>query len=237
MYENKYGKYEILLNDRFDKKVKVKFTETGFEYYTELHNAKLGLVKDYLKPNYYGVGFLGSENASPCIGGVRSKENTHWIQMLRRCYENKENRTKEYMPYIDCSVDERWFNFLNFKEWCNHQKGFTFPDSQLDKDLLVKGNKVYKPEICLFLPRKVNNLFKRTDTKGFTKYRKKFQSHCADFNGKILFIQTEDKEECREWYKATKKSVIMEYAEFYKNDIDIRAYHAMMNYEVTLKPE
>lgn len=33
----------------------------------------------------------------------------------------------------------------------------------LDKDILNKGNKVYCPENCIFVPRRINNLFTKSN--------------------------------------------------------------------------
>jgi len=61
---------------------------------------------------------------------------------------------------------------------------------QLDKDLLVKGNKVYGPDTCCFLEKKVNIFL--TDSKKargewpigvtYNKPTKKFLAHCSDGN-------------------------------------------------------
>ena len=49
-----------------------------------------------------------------------------------------------------CSVCEEWKHFSNFKKWFdeNYIEGF-----DIDKDILIKGNKVYSPEACSFVPR------------------------------------------------------------------------------------
>lgn len=44
--------------------------------------------------------------------------------------------------------------FSNFKAWMETQD---WKDKQLDKDLLVKNNKIYSPETCMFVSAKLNN--------------------------------------------------------------------------------
>lgn len=45
--------------------------------------------------------------------------------------------------------------FSNFLKWFNgnYIKGYA-----LDKDILIKGNKVYSPETCCFVPYEINTL-------------------------------------------------------------------------------
>lgn len=74
-----------------------------------------------------------------------------WSNVLTRCYNQKH---KEKFPtYIGCTVCEEWKYFSKFKAWMETQ---AWEGSQLDKDLLFKGNKVYSPNTCVFVPRKVN---------------------------------------------------------------------------------
>lgn len=75
-----------------------------------------------------------------------------WKGMLKRCYSAK---TQERQPtYRGCSVSEEWHTFSNFKNWMEKQD---FEGKQLDKDLLLEGNKVYGPETCVFVSGMVNN--------------------------------------------------------------------------------
>lgn len=39
------------------------------------------------------------------------------------------------------------------ENWKPHMEGW-----HLDKDILLKGNKVYSPETCAFVPAKINSL-------------------------------------------------------------------------------
>lgn len=77
-----------------------------------------------------------------------------YINMLTRCY-SKKYQLKE-PSYIGCSVCDEWLIASNFKKWYdkNYIDGY-----QLDKDILVYGNKIYSPETCCFIPRSLNSLF------------------------------------------------------------------------------
>ena len=77
-----------------------------------------------------------------------------WCTMLRRCYCPKWH--KQYPTYIGCSVCPEWRYFSKFRFWMECQK---WEGLELDKDLLVKGNQVYGPDTCCFIPKTINYLF------------------------------------------------------------------------------
>lgn len=78
---------------------------------------------------------------------------TRWKGILRRGYSDKE-KSKNH-TYVDCTVCEEWHTFSNFKAWVELQD---WEGNHLDKDILVKGNKMYSPDTCRFVPRELNNL-------------------------------------------------------------------------------
>lgn len=77
-----------------------------------------------------------------------------WKDMIRRGY-SKEFKSKN-PAYIDCSVCEEWKYFSKFKSWMETQD---WQGKQLDKDILVHGNKIYSPETCIFVSKSVNVFF------------------------------------------------------------------------------
>ena len=74
-----------------------------------------------------------------------------WKDMLRRCYSVKlQERYPTYKGYM---VSEDWLTFSNFKSWMERQD---WQGKQLDKDLLLKGNKIYSADTCVFVSSMVN---------------------------------------------------------------------------------
>lgn len=74
-----------------------------------------------------------------------------WKGMLKRCYGKK---FQEKSPtYIGCSVCDEWLIFSNFRIWMDGQD---WAGKQLDKDLLVEGNKEYSPDNCVFVTSVLN---------------------------------------------------------------------------------
>lgn len=102
---------------------------------------------DSTKELVYGVG----------INDTNSKKDKcykHWSSMLSRCYSEKYHAIEP--TYIGCSVCEEWIYLSKFKQWFeeNYSNGY-----QLDKDIIYKGNRVYSPKTCCFVPRELNTLF------------------------------------------------------------------------------
>ena len=79
-----------------------------------------------------------------------------WKGILRRCYSKEQNKDKSYKNIKVC---EEWLLYSNFKKWYDKN----FPSEleknwklQIDKDLLSRKNKIYSPQTCIFLPKKIN---------------------------------------------------------------------------------
>ena len=62
--------------------------------------------------------------------------------------------------YTDCTLDPKWFKLSAFKEWI--EQWDDFENKEVDKDLLVLGNKHYGPDTCLMVRPIVNKWFKYT---------------------------------------------------------------------------
>ena len=109
-----------------------------------------------------------------------------WKHMLQRCYSVK---FQERQPtYSGCSVCEEWLTFSNFKVWMETQD---WEGKQLDKDLLFSGNKVYSPDTCVFIGRRINTfLVESKASRGewiigvyWHQDRNKFVAQCNDGSG------------------------------------------------------
>lgn len=104
-----------------------------------------------------------------------------WRDMLYRCI-NKDLKIK-FPTYADCAVYADWKYFSNFKAWMEQQD---WEGKQLDKDLLVRNNKFYSPDTCIFISSKVNLFIveKRSDNRvwpigvSWHKRDRKFRARC-----------------------------------------------------------
>ena len=237
------GDFKILkYND--SRNVEIQFLKTGFEMEVQLGHIKSGKVKDPYSPSVYSIGIVGTKY-QPTINGVLTKEYDLWQNMLRRCYSEKYQ--KKQPTYEGCEVSDNFKSYEYFYEWCNNQVGFDNKGNgnpfQLDKDLLIKGNKVYSEDSCVFIPQEINSLLiKREASRGeyligvsWHKRDKAFKAQVNKNKGKrehLGYFKTEI--EAFNAYKEAKESFIKEQAEKWKDKIDIRAYNALMNYEIDI---
>lgn len=191
-------------------------------------------------PTVCSVGYIGCSDE-------RGKSNTtvykKWRAMLNRCYNEKiQNRQKTYKC---CTVCEEWKNFSNFKEWYeSHNCGDS--SLNLDKDILVKGNKEYGPDNCCIVPEFINTLFtngkanrgkyplgvhaEKSNACGIVYYRAAFMANQR--NIKLGTFKTP--EEAFQKYKEYKEQYIKDTAKRYKDKIPYSVYEAMMNWKIEI---
>ena len=111
---------------------------------------KKGQVKDRFKKTYCDIGFIGGIEFK--TKGKTSKAYYRWRHMIARCYDTK---TQESMPtYNGCTVCDEWQNYQNYSRWFadNFIQGL-----DVDKDILVDGNKIYSPNTCKFVSHQENS--------------------------------------------------------------------------------
>ena len=235
---NLSGDFKILkYNDSAN--VEIQFLKTGYETTVELGNIRSGKVKDPYVPSVFGVGITGTKYPIT-INGVITKEYELWKNMLQRCYSDAYRNKRP--TYEGCKVSDSFKSYEYFYEWCNSQFGFNNKDWHLDKDLLVKGNKVYSESTCVFIPAEVNALLtKCTNSRGehligvyWCKRDKAFVARVNKSKGGSEYLGLFNTEiEAFKAYKKAKESFVKEQANKWKSQIDPRAYNALMNYKVS----
>ena len=233
------GDFKILkYNDTAN--VEIQFLKTGFETTVQLVQVKSGKVKDPYVHSVFGVGISGTKYPSK-VNGVKTKEYVLWHSMLTRCYS--DTYKKKRPTYEGCEVSDNFKSYEYFYEWCQNQIGFGVEEWQLDKDLLVKGNKVYSEGSCVFLPSEINSLLtKRTASRGeyligvsWHKTHKTFAAKVGKNKGKPEWLGSFKTElEAFNAYKQAKESFVKEQANKWKGKIDDRAYEALINYTVEI---
>ena len=218
--------------------VEIQFLKTGYEMVTRLDCIKSGLIKDPYSPSVYGIGIVGTKYPVS-VNSVQTKEYELWNGMLERCYSDKLKKRRP--TYRGCKVSDNFKSYEYFYEWCNKQVGFNNEGWQLDKDLLIKGNKVYSESTCVFIPQEINKvLIKRENMRGehligvcWSKTNKAFVAQVGKNKGKrghLGFFNTEI--EAFNAYKKAKEAFVKELANKWEGQIDERAYNALMNYTV-----
>jgi len=192
-----------------------------------------------------GVGIYTKGKFRSKFEGQSTKEYKLWFAMLARCYSKIYH--EKGASYTNCEVSENFKNFQYFAEWCQSQTGFGLPDYQLDKDILIKGNKLYSEDTCVFVPREINNLFTlsnkargdlplgvyKDDTGRSVKLYKAVCTTHDSVNQKSLG-RFHTPQEAFTAYKPVKEATVRFYANKWKDQIDPRAYTALMNYQVEI---
>ena len=234
-----FGDFKIVEYKGYNNVV-IEFLETGYQKLCQNKEIKTGAVKDKLLPNVLGVGIVGDKYNCK-INGKYVKEYQLWTDMLKRCYSEK--RHLRHPTYKDCEVGNSFKSYEYFYEWCHSQIGFGNEGWQLDKDLLVKGNKVYSENTCVFIPKEINLVLTKSDKKrgehpigvSWHSKSKTFVAQVNKSKGKSEHLGLFKTElEAFNVYKQAKESFIKEQANKWKGKIDNRAYDALMNYQVEI---
>jgi len=148
----------------------------------------------------YGVGINDADyTVKPKINGklVRCPYYQRWADVLKRCYSEKY--LKMHPTYIGCETSEEWKIFSKFKAWMEEQD---WEGKQLDKDILILGNKLYSVNTCVFVTQNVNSFL--TDSAAIRgiymlgvswhKAGEKFQAQLRDGEGKNIYLGLFDTE-------------------------------------------
>lgn len=234
---NKYGDVEIIeyINS---SKVKIRFMNTNYIKEENLGSVRLGYIRDDSVPTTCGVGFIDVEGAS--IGKEMTSWYATWNAMITRCYN--ENLRYKHLSYKDCTVSENFKYLSKFKEWYHKQIGSDQKGWHLDKDILIKGNKVYSEETCCFVPPEINALVNKADRiRGKypigiyeDKQAGKFKVRIS-MNGKQKHIgRYYCEKEAFNAYKQAKEAYLKEVANKWEDQIDPRVYDTLMCYEVEI---
>lgn len=175
------------------------------------------------------------------FGGKQIWQYTLWKGIIGRCFY--EPLRQKNPTYSEVSVCDEWLSFGNFLEWVNKEVGYKGkPDGmEIDKDILVKGNKYYSPSTCCFVPTAVNLLLTdRINHRGewpvgvcLNKDRNKFQAQLS-ISGKLKGLGCFDTpEEAFLAYKIAKEAQIKAVANQYKDVLKPAVYESLMNWEIT----
>lgn len=240
---NKFGSKIIIINYRNSNDIDVYFPKYNWtKTDTDYGRFKRGAVSCPYEPRTYGVGYLGEGKYKASKNGKKTKCYNIWKDMIRRCYGNEKYYDK-YPSYKDKIICQSWYNFQNFAEWFEENyyeiEGETMC---LDKDILYKGNKIYSPKTCIFVPQRINTLFiKRELYRGDLPLGVDFDNRNCKFRATYRVNKVKKhlgyyntKEEAFQVYKKVKEKDIKQIAEEYKDKIPTKLYNAMITYKVEI---
>ena len=220
-----------------------------YKYVTKsrLDRFKSGYIHNPYAPWLFDVGIVGKKYPTHDSKGIKyTKEYLTWTNMIRRCYD--ESVRYKNLTYYDCMCCEQWMYYENFYEWMHSQENFdlllSIDDMSIDKDIILKGNKMYNPDNCCLVPQRVNNLLlKSNNIRGqwpigvhYLRKNNKFVAQCGGQDNHNYLGLYSTPEEAFYVYKDFKEKQIKEIAEeeYSKGTIIKRCYDALMSYEVEI---
>lgn len=208
---------------------------------TSYSQFKSGSVKNPYDKTVHNIGYIGEGDYKSRNDDERTKQYNIWSSMLLRCHSKKFQ--EKHTAYKECVVCKEWLNYQNFAEWYDgNYYEIDNEEMAIDKDILMKGNKIYSPDNCVFVPERINNLFiKKQNNRGgtpmgvtFYKQRNKYISQCSKDNAMVYLGIYNTPEEAFSIYKSFKENLIKQMANEYKNKIPQKLYDAMIRYKIEI---
>ena len=202
-------------------------------------NGLIGVERVVVKATVYGVGF-NDVAFQIKVDKKHIWQYQLWLSMMGRCFSEK---FKQHRPtYEDVTCCDEWLSFANFLEWLNKEVEYKGkPEGmELDKDIIVKGNKTYSPDVCSLVPKAVNLLLLDSGaTRGiypvgvcFDKGRGKYIARLRCF-GKMKHLGYYTTIESASFaYKIAKEAQIKIVATQYKDVLSPAVYESLMGWEV-----
>ena len=209
-------------------------------------NLQNGSVKNPNAPSVFGVGIVGDKYSIQNSEGKTSKEYITWRGMIERCYNRKSQHRDRSKTYIDCDICDEWLYYPNFYEWLVSQPNYQRWKQgrfAIDKDIIMKHNKVYAPEFCSLVPAYINNIFTKHDAArgvypiGVIKNQYgTYDARVMDKGKSIHLFGFQTPEGAFGAYKKEKERIIQKYAtlEYHSGNITKSCYEAMMKYQVEI---
>jgi hypothetical protein len=240
--KNAYGTEMKIVEYINTKNITVLF-ENGYKRKTTYTEFKSGELKSPYDKTMYGVGYVGEGEHLPCINSKLTPQYKKWTEILNRCYNRKNDGN--LTTYEHCKMSDDWHNFQNFAKWYD-ENYYEISHSHLsckmhiDKDILVKGNKVYSPETCVFVPQFINNIFTKRESLrgecviGVRKVRENYVAQITMAGKKHMLGTYKNELDAFYKYKQVKEGYIKEVANENKQYIPLKLYEALMNYEVDI---
>ena len=236
---NNFGSEMIIKEYRGAKDIDVYFPEYNWTFeHASYDSFKLGKIKCPDEGYVFNKGYLGKGKYKKYKNGKATKCYRTWVHMLERCYSSRYHKT--HPSYIGCEVCEEWLNFQNFATWF-YKHYYEIPGELmcLDKDILIKGNRIYSPETCVIVPNKINMIFvKNNKNRGELPIGVRFNgvSYVCELNDDNKPYKGSYKtiEEAFQCYKSLKEKYIKQVADEYKEYIPEEVYEAMYKWEVEI---
>lgn len=237
---NDFGSIIKIIKYRNCEDIDVYFPEYDYtNEHLQYNNFKKGNVKCPYEKRVFNIGYLGEGEYNASINRKCTKYYNVWKGILERCYNPKY--IKKRPTYTGCEVHSSWHNFQVFAKWVDENYYEIEGERMaLDKDILCKGNKIYSPDTCIFVPTRINSLFTKNNKcrgnlpVGVTYKNQKYVASCNTNEKKKHLGYYNTPDEAFQVYKNFKEKEIKKVAEEYKNKIPQKLYEAMLRYQVDI---
>lgn len=233
---NNGGIVEVIKYNRFNDVLIKHLDDHGYISSVHVHNLKRGCVRNPYFPAYYGVGYLGVGEYKVFVGNKHTPAYAAWHMMMHRVYSEEVHKIEP--TYAECSVCSDWHDFQNFAEWYYKEPNSQTRGFQLDKDLMVLGNKVYGPTFCSFIPQEVNSLLNASDRsrgdlpQGVVKDGRMFKARLGKGKTRVHLGNYPTEQQAFEVYKKAKEEYVKEVANRNKDVLHPKVYENLMNWEL-----
>lgn len=223
-----------LINYNLSSDVTVEFQdEHKFKTNSTYSNFKRQNIVNPYDRSVCGIGYVGEGKYSYQSDNKVNTVYDIWKNMLRRCYSDKLRW--KFPSYEDCEMCDEWLNLQNFCEWYfeNYYDVGDGSRMHIDKDILVKGNRVYSPDVCILVPQRINMVFikkhRNTDSdlpSGINRCVGGFRSM---YNTKSLGV-SKTLEEAIDKYNVEKRLHIKQLVEEYRERIPPRICDILLSW-------
>jgi hypothetical protein len=238
--KNKHGTIMTIIEFNKTDDITIQF-EDEYKYIkqTTYPNFLRGVIKNPYDKTIYNVACTGDGVHKISVHNKLTIEYKTWHNMLGRCFIPKRMRGS----YEGITCCKEWLNFQNYAQWYkDNYYEVRNERMEIDKDILVKGNKVYSPEFCVFLPQRINLLLiNRKNHRGKTLLGTRhndngtFSAHAVGSDEKSQYLGTFPTEiEAFNAYKEFRENVFKEVAEEYKGEIPDSVYQALINRKIDI---
>lgn len=178
------------------------------------------------------------KNAVRDSSGRITREYNIWTAIKRRCNPNS-NEQKNNKGYVNCAMQDDWYDFDIFCTWLRSQPFWCSKDHlgnyyEAEKDILGEFNKGYFEETVLFVPHCINTfIINDINTCGAT-YNKRLGRYVSQISSIITYKKKhlgvfDSKEDAIFAYQKEKAKVAENLSKMYYGRVDKKVTNFLKN--------
>lgn len=163
------------------------------------------------------------------------KKRTLYENMKARCYS--KSYQKGNPAYKGCTVCAEWLDDRQaFYDWVDRNYYLCKSEQvDLDKDILVKGNREYSPATCIFVPHSINTFYEKLTREPVYLPESDKWKISINVEGKLINLgYYNSPNEAKKVYIQHKEASLLAKADLYKDKIPEKLYNAMVNTKIEL---